>query len=118
MSADRVLRQVAKLEELRAKSTPGRWWNSHGEPAAGDKSLWDEWEALDANPELPDPEERGRNWVLLFAGDVENPHDTDLIVGAVNALPALLGPGPHPELEAFQERERRLSELALVVLGS
>lgn len=138
MSAGKVLAQVNRLWQLLEAGSPRPWWNSHGEPAAGDKSLWDEWEQLDRDPELPKPEERGRKWDLIFAGDVEHPPDTDLIVGAVNALPALLelkraavawalalreihtktftGPGPHYELEAFQEREHRLAELALVVL--
>ncbi len=138
MSAGKALTQVNRLWQLLEAGTARPWWNSHGEPAAGDKSLWDEWEALDKNPGADEPEERGRKWALLFAGDVEHPPDTNLIVSALNALPALLelkraaiawafalreihtktftGPGPHYELEAFQERERRLAELALVGL--
>jgi len=134
MSAEKVLKQVALLEALLKNGTPRPWWNSHGEPYAGDKANWDLWEAL--KPEDDEPEHYSCR--ALFNGDVEHEPDTALIVAAVNALPALLelkraaaewavalleihqktftGPGPHPELEVFQQREHRLAELALVVL--
>lgn len=138
MSAQKVLTQVAQLEEMLTHGSPRPWWVSHGEVAAGDKSLWDEYEALDDNPDLPEPEENGRQWELLSYGDAKDQHDSYTIVAAVNNLPALLelkraaaewavalreihketfiGPGPHPELQRFQELEHRLAELALVVM--
>ena len=88
------------LRAALAKGTPGPWWNSHDQPAAGDKSLWDEWEALDTDPNLSEPMDNGRAWNLIFAGDVEYSPDTDLIVEAVNALPSLIAAAE--QLERFR----------------
>lgn len=133
------------LRLLLENGTPRPWWDSHGQPYAGDKSLWDEWEAIDhaihegaLAEDLEDPDETGRSFGPLFHGDVVREEDTPLIVHAVQVLPAFIelktaalhwavaldrihektfvGPGPHQELEEFQELEHRLAELALKVL--
>lgn len=112
MSAGKVLTQVNRLWQLLGAATPRPW----------------------------DPPNALGAWVQGHKVESREQAiaDGNLIVGAVNALPALLelkraavawalaleeihtktftGPGPHYELEAFQKREHDLAELALVVL--